>query len=496
MFLGLNITKNSYALFSASIKGEKTIEVEVTTCRRSYFASDTSGANKPVLDTNMIPVYYDECEEVWKKADITNESRSKRWYNYDEKVWANSVTVTSENREKYKEAKLGTEIAMDDILTMQVWIPRYKYKVWNYNSDGTVTSKPQEIEIVFENGTERTGEIKCTDTISGTNGNPSETCKIGSTTCTDSTCNNKYYTHPAFIFGEEELPGFWVGKFEVSSNIECTVGANSTLGSGCNLSTIRPLVKPNVISWRGAQIGTFSTNIMKMNDANNIYGFSSSTDTHMIKNMEWGAVSYLSHSKYGTCTDGTCHEIGINNNSNYITGCGAEAGSVGSATCNSYETELGMYASTTGNIYGVYDMSGGAQDYVMANLISPDGITMMSGYGITTNSGYTGIVYSLGAYSEYIGIYNYPASKYYDKYSFGNGQTGRGRSKIGDGVREVYNETNYGWYGDRSYFVNSPYPWLYRGGSYNVLDDVGIFNSYSMYGNGYEYYTSRLIITP
>ena len=23
---------------------------------------------------------------------------------------------------------------MDDILTMQVWIPRYKYKVWNYNS--------------------------------------------------------------------------------------------------------------------------------------------------------------------------------------------------------------------------------------------------------------------------------------------------------------------------------------------------------------------------
>ena len=30
---------------------------------------DTSGANKPVLASNMIPVYYDETEEVWKKAN-------------------------------------------------------------------------------------------------------------------------------------------------------------------------------------------------------------------------------------------------------------------------------------------------------------------------------------------------------------------------------------------------------------------------------------------
>ena len=35
---------------------------------------------------------------------------------------------------------------MDDILTMQVWIPRYKYKVWNYNADGTKTSNEQQTE--------------------------------------------------------------------------------------------------------------------------------------------------------------------------------------------------------------------------------------------------------------------------------------------------------------------------------------------------------------
>ena len=83
-----------------------------------------------------------------------------------------------------------------------------------------------------------------------------------------------------------------------------------------------------------------------MSANNNDYGFSTNTDIHMIKNMEWGAVAYLSHSKYGTCTNGTCKEIGINNNSSYTTGCGAAAGSSSSATCNAYNTTIGVLAST------------------------------------------------------------------------------------------------------------------------------------------------------
>ncbi|MGN0992550.1 MAG: hypothetical protein ACI4PE_01225, partial [Bacilli bacterium] len=145
---------NSYALFTDSITGEKTIEVTASNCKPRSVAKDTSGTNTPALssNSNMIPVYYDECDEVWRKADSTNESSTYRWYNYDEKIWANSVTVSATNRSTYKNAKAGTEIPMDDILTMQVWIPRYKYKVFNYNTDGTVTSEPQEIEITFENG--------------------------------------------------------------------------------------------------------------------------------------------------------------------------------------------------------------------------------------------------------------------------------------------------------------------------------------------------------
>ncbi|MGN0992652.1 MAG: hypothetical protein ACI4PE_01750, partial [Bacilli bacterium] len=135
---------------------------------------DTSGANAPVPTSNMIPVYYDETAEVWKKADSTNQNFRYQWYNYDDKMWANSVTVSSTNRSTYINANPGTTIPMDDILTMQVWVPRYKYKVWNYNADGTVTSEPQEIEITFEEGTDTTGEITCTDSI-GTDGDPSET---------------------------------------------------------------------------------------------------------------------------------------------------------------------------------------------------------------------------------------------------------------------------------------------------------------------------------
>ncbi|MGM9879384.1 MAG: hypothetical protein ACI31R_05125, partial [Bacilli bacterium] len=288
---------NSYALFTDSIAGEKTIETTVDTCNMNK-------PNKPTLSTNMIPVYYDETAEVWKKADSTNKSSTYKWYDYCEKMWANSVTVSSTNRNTYKNADPGTTIPMDDILTMQVWIPRYKYEVWNYNENGTVTSSPQEIEITFENGTATTGEISCSDSISGTDGDPSETCKLKSTnaTCTDSTCNNKTYTHPAFTFGTEQLEGIWVGKFEVSAPTDntCYTSASTT---NCNKTGITPLVKPDVMSYRSAQVGTFETNMMAMNDSSNIYGFATTDDTHMMKNQEWGAVAYLSHSKYGTCTD-------------------------------------------------------------------------------------------------------------------------------------------------------------------------------------------------
>ena len=488
---------NSYALFGDSITGSNTIGVEADTCNLYV-------PNKPILDTNMIPVYYDEINEVWKKADSTNQDRNYKWYDYCEKKWANSVTVTEASRTTYLNASPGIEIAMDDILTMQVWIPRYKYKVWNYNSDGTVTSEPQEIEVVFESGTSSTGEIECTDTISGTNGAKSESCKINNVECTDSTCNNKYYTHPAFTFGEEEIEGFWIGKFELTGTID-------------SITT-----KPNLSSIRSQQVGSFEDNIMAMNDSNNQYGFNTSTDTHMIKNMEWGAVAYLSHSKYGVN-----REVYINNSSRYYTG--RSGGNVGGSTpingtytdqtsATQYNTygfytydgylleygtntksstkDISKVSSTTGNIYGVYDMSGGSYEYVMGNIVSPDGTTMMSGYSTGRNSGYTGILHDGENYTSYTGTYSYPEDKYYDKYSFGTSNSQIIRSKLGDGIKEVLNTSSRSWYSDFSNLARSNYPWFYRSGNYNYGSNAGAFYSNDSYGNASSINSSRLVITP
>ena len=479
----------------------------------------SSGPNEPVLDDGMIPVYYDETSETWKKADSSNKDNN--WYNYDSKKWANSVTVSNTNRSTYQKAAVGTEIPMNDILTMEVWIPRYKYKVWNYNADGTKSSNEQQIEITFENGINTTGEISCQDSISGTDGDPSETCKLKSTnaTCTDSTCNNKTYTHPAFTFGNEEIKGFWIGKFEVSattsldlttisykeeninenvvtdkiayynnedvvvkklphepeSDSYCTTLYDGTMISTCS-ATYFSLTKPNIYSWRYGVVKLYEDSIMNMKNNNNQYGFSTNTDTHMIKNSEWGAVAYLSHSKYGTCSGGTCKEIGINNNSNFTTGCGAAAGSAKSTTCNAYNTATGMLASTTGNIYGVYDMSGGAWEHTMANIVSNDGTTM-----IPDGSGYT--------------TTTYPNVKYYDKYSYSTSYSSRIISKLGDGIKEVYKGSS-GWYRDYSYLAYSSNPWFARGGSYNYGASAGVFSSYNYDGGANSFNSSRLIITP
>ena len=49
----------------------------------------------------------------------------------------------------------------------------------------------------------------------------------------------------------------------------------------------------------GLKVGTFFNGIQKMRESGNKYGFKTTDETHMMKNMEWRAVIYLSHSKYG-----------------------------------------------------------------------------------------------------------------------------------------------------------------------------------------------------
>ena len=93
---------------------------------------DASGANKPQIASYMIPVYYDETFDIWKKADTLNVNKEHQWYDYNNKMWANAVMVKDEKLDLYIKADAGTSIPMEDINAMWVWIPRFKAEM-SYN---------------------------------------------------------------------------------------------------------------------------------------------------------------------------------------------------------------------------------------------------------------------------------------------------------------------------------------------------------------------------
>ena len=166
----------------------------------------------------------------------------------------------------------------------------------------------------------------------------------------------------------------------------------------------------------------------------------------MMKNREWGAVAYLSHSKYGVNA-----EISINNYlnlSNYWseTGCGAAAGvTTQVSTCAiPYGGASTYQQSTTGNITGVFDMSGGLTEHVMGN--------------------YAG---TKGSYFDVLPT----DTKYYDIYNFDSMSS---CNLITCGGHAL-NETR--WYSDVSGFVSSSYPWFRRGGYCSEGSDAGAFNA-------------------
>ena len=209
-------------------------------------------------------------------------------------------------------------------------------------------------------------------------------------------------------------------------------------------------VKPNQTSLRNLNVKTmFET----------AYNYKRDNDSHMMKNTEWGAVAYLSHSKYGINT-----EVRINNNSNYITGYAATDsadeskypgtyGTDASATLP-YNTSTGYKASTTGNITGIYDMSGGTWEY-MASLRS--GTYGSSGFNATTLK-----AYNLKYYEEY--------DKNSDIYAYSKRILGDATGEMGPfyyyQAGDNYNRPHNSWYADNSSFVNSSHPWFYRGGNY------------------------------
>ena len=374
-------------------------------------------------------------EANWTVADSTNSNDD--WYAYKD----NSGTKAQVNVPKLADGMTAIKYSTDSDLTagskwanamtkdgsMWVWIPRYAYKI-TYKSSNK--SEGGTIEIAFLKDTTNEfldntiqGEIKTniSDVTYTTNENGTKS-------------QDQWLVEPAFTLGAESIKGFWFAKFE----------ASNTNDLATNNPDLTLQIKPNVTSWRSMtslNMFTACQNLTSDSKYSTYFNSKDKIDTHMTKNVEWGAVAYLAHSKYGLNGD----EIGINTNSRYKTGIGNNGGSA-------YNTDVGKNSSTTKNVYGIYDMSGGAYEYVAAC--------------------YTGYTNELTANTDTAYI-----NKYIDVYESYNSP------RFGDAVLETSSRSSgsTSWFSDSSNFVNSDNPVFERGGFYNIGSNAGLFlfNNYS-----------------
>ena len=437
---------------------------------------DLSGANEPVLASNMIPVYYDETEEVWKKADVNNNNSNYQWYSYESSgdkkgMWANAVTVKDTNRQTYLNATPGTIIPMDDINTMWVWIPRFKV-----NTTDFTLIRGKDSGYCLEDGEGRTTNTKeeCEKLGPGIYW-VSHYKNPGAIDITFVKENDKAID--SFTFGTKELSGFWFAKFATShstlssSTIDNNLGCTNETCSNAN----GIIIKPNVTSLRYNNISNFFYASRSMEQTGNSFGFvSSEVDTHMSKNNEWGVVAYLTHSIYGRCNNST-NCVNVSRSSNEV-----------------YNTTSGKDTSTTGTIYGVYNMNDGKKEYVMGVLADTNG-NPRSGDDSSQTSGFTGMEYNG---TMYTGV-PFPDSKYYNLYSgnYYEESAQIGSKYIGHALKETDS-----WYGERIGYMHSTplsnmYPWILRNwnlGMFNVWHTSGYYYN-SMADSSYS--SARFVIT-
>ena len=419
--ISASISNSLVTLTNVNASGSCTINL-------NYIDTTLNGTD-PILGEGMIPVILTSNNTEWT---VKYASLYEKWYDYSNSQWANAVMLVSNPSKTYV---VGDTIDYTDIAGYFVWIPKYKYKLFdmgNYETmDGTTITANHSIDIVF--GTENTtdGDSSCAAPLSaGASGN----CAV-----------NKYMTHPAFISFNSN--GFWVGKFETTGSISALT------------------VLPGSTSLRNQTTSALFTSA---------YNYNRTLDSHMMKNTEWGAVAYLGNSNYGIGNI----PIWKNNNSNYVTGCtGDQEIDDAVASCeNAWYTTTGKKGSVTGNITGIYDMSGGVWEYMASYRADTMG---SSGFTVEQISGYN--------------------AKYFDVYPNNTTENTFNKRILGDATGELgpINSSHYSsWYDDCSYYVYSWNPWFLRGGRVDNDVAAGSFAFSISTGGAYNNYGFRLVLTP
>jgi prepilin-type N-terminal cleavage/methylation domain-containing protein len=396
---------NRYTYTLTAITGDVTIPEYV----------DSEGVNRPKLITGMTPIKWDG------KAWVDTVEDDADWYNYTtaDKEWANARTKDN---------------------SMWVWIPRYAYQIasnYHLNTVGTINVK------FLKNATKTASDDTTVDTVPTYNSENSQT---------------NYILHPAFTFGTTEVTGIWVAKFEASVSDINDLCYTSESAANCNITTLIPKIVPNAKPWRYINVNNIFT-VSKNMETNNIYGWGSTgtgLDTHMMKNTEWGAATYLAQSTYGQNS-----EIWINPAHDFTTGCAGDTVSSSPTTgcLRTYDTTQGMSASTTGNTYGIYDMSGGSWEYTAAHITTAD--ASLETYG---NS----LRIADNKYKDVYTVTTDNAATNYDNAS----------TKKGDALYETSSSgfSTTAWNSDEMYMAYGNCPFFLRGGYHSSVGGGGTFS--------------------
>ena len=450
--------------------GRVTVKGKTGEVKENEFVADGSWndklqVNTPKLLEGMTGVYWDDNGQ---EVDVTKDNQ-ENWYNYSEQKWANAKTKDG---------------------SYWVWIPRYEYKI---------NSNDKTINVKF---------IK-TETI---------------------TVDNDYtYIHPAFTNGtknnfkngewDKEIPGFWVAKYAAGFQ-ECTqkitngniiepttdpnkvTYSNKTYTSFSNEGQITnalsqelteseyasqkisyPVFKPLTYAYNIISTGDSYTISQEIAKASNFYGLNQDTaDSHMMKNSEWGAVVYLSHSNYGINDKKV--EMNTKNLINFDK-------SIFSVTGYAGDIPNGVSASTTNNKTGVFDLSGCVWERVSAYITN--GNTSLTTYGKSYAT--------LKTSTKYATIYPYNevddsnTNNYLEyknaKYGYGDAVLETSTSETSTSEQE---QLTNAWENNYSNYPYAHGTFFVRGGDCSNIGKAGIFAFTNATGNPQQVNGFRAIL--
>ena len=424
--------------------------------------------NSPKLMEGMTGIYWDASGN---EVEVTVDNQDN-WYDYSNQKWANAKTEDG---------------------SYWVWIPRYEYKITT-----PYTSTASEITVKFIPETQTTVDSDYT------------------------------YIHPAFENGsasgknnnyingewDAEIPGFWVAKYPAGFQANTITNNNGTLSTTISNSSDTvvysdknyhdynsdyttnalsqtlsskpkmsyPVFKPLTYAYNNISTGDSYTLSQEIKNGNSFYGLSSSqTDSHQMKNSEWGAVAYLTQSSCGRSG------IEVNLNNYYtaesspwrtaITGMCIDGTSGDKTTTlgNAYNTTIGVKGSSTANIAGVYDLNGCIWERTSGYITNGEPKLSTYGSSYTKTSANTNGYLTLS--TKYATVYPYNSSdsntNNYNAYKGLKSST----YGYGDSILETSTtgENSTSWNGDFSEFPHTDLPFFDRGGRYGNTSHAGAF---------------------